>query len=256
MIATWDDHDYGENDAGADYPMREESRQVFLEFWGEPEGSPRWNRDGVYAAYSYGPAGQRVQVILLDLRYNRSEQLRVSDADYAERDIVDMGPYAPTDDLDQNMLGDAQWVWLEQQLRQPADLRIIGTSLPFAMAFTGWETWANYPLEQQYMIDLIDDTGAEGVLFISGDTHWAEFSRLDEGVPYPLWDVTSSGLTEEWYQVSPNANRVGDGFTYRANYGLIAINWDLPDPQIVMDIRNAADETVLRQVINLSDLQR
>jgi alkaline phosphatase D len=34
ILATWDDHDYGENDAGRDYPMKEESRGIFCDFWG------------------------------------------------------------------------------------------------------------------------------------------------------------------------------------------------------------------------------
>ena len=31
--ATWDDHDYGENDAGKEYPKKEESKEIFLEFF-------------------------------------------------------------------------------------------------------------------------------------------------------------------------------------------------------------------------------
>ena len=72
VVAMWDDHDFGENDAGGDYPMKEQSREVFLDFWQEPADSPRRKRDGVYASYVFGPPGQRVQVILPDLRYNRT----------------------------------------------------------------------------------------------------------------------------------------------------------------------------------------
>ena len=72
IVAVWDDHDFGENDAGGDYPFKEQSRQRFFEFWGEPADSPRRDRDGVYASYVFGPPGKRVQVILPDLRYNRT----------------------------------------------------------------------------------------------------------------------------------------------------------------------------------------
>src|SRR5262245_54578913 len=37
LLATWDDHDFGVNDGGADYPKREESQQVFMEFFKIPE---------------------------------------------------------------------------------------------------------------------------------------------------------------------------------------------------------------------------
>ncbi len=55
--------------------MKDASRRVFLDFWGEPAGSPRRDRDGVYASYVFGPPGQRVQVILPDLRYNRTAMM-------------------------------------------------------------------------------------------------------------------------------------------------------------------------------------
>ncbi|MFO0411515.1 MAG: alkaline phosphatase D family protein [bacterium] len=75
ILATWDDHDFGENDAGADYPMKEESRRQFLDFFGAPADSPRRTRDGIYTAHVFGPPGRRVQIILPDLRWNRTPLL-------------------------------------------------------------------------------------------------------------------------------------------------------------------------------------
>ncbi len=72
ILATWDDHDYGEDDAGADYPMKEASRRIFCDFWGEPAASRRRTRDGIYTAHVFGPAGRRMQVLLPDLRFNRT----------------------------------------------------------------------------------------------------------------------------------------------------------------------------------------
>ena len=39
IIAMWDDHDYGQNDAGKEYPHKEASRQIMLDFWEEPANS-------------------------------------------------------------------------------------------------------------------------------------------------------------------------------------------------------------------------
>src|SRR5215204_5288534 len=47
VLATWDDHDLGWNDTGADYPMKKESQRLFLEFMDEPANSERWKREGV-----------------------------------------------------------------------------------------------------------------------------------------------------------------------------------------------------------------
>jgi alkaline phosphatase D len=68
ILGTWDDHDYGMNDLGADWIGREEAQQHFLDFYGEPTDSPRRRRPGVYAAYRFGPPGRTIQVILLDTR--------------------------------------------------------------------------------------------------------------------------------------------------------------------------------------------
>jgi alkaline phosphatase D len=255
VVATWDDHDYGVNDAGGDYPMKEDSKQVFLDFFGEPPDSERRLRDGgVYTSYVYGPPDRRVQVILLDTRYERSPLQRVGEAEYAQREKLNIGPYAPNTDPDARILGEDQWQWLETQLRQPAVLRLIGTSIPFLQEGTGWETWANFPVERARMMELIDRTGARGILFMTGDTHRAQFSRLDGAAPYRLWEVNSSGLTENWPHPAPDANRVGGVYT-EDNYGLIRIDWNQADPVIRLEIRDLQNSVVLHNTVHLSELQ-
>ena len=100
-------------------------------------GSPRRERDGVYGSYVFGPPGRRVQVILPDLRYNRTPHppARTSAATEYEawakqkaRGRAQVpGPYARNPDRqDATMLGERQWQWLEQQLKRPprCDLRL------------------------------------------------------------------------------------------------------------------------------------
>ena len=123
VLATWDDHDYGVNDGGADYPKRVESQQQFLDFWNEPADSPNRKRPGIYTAKIYGPEGKRVQVIVLDTRYFRSP-LKKGDKRVG-------GSWVPDDTPDKTMLGDAQWQWLEEQLRRPAEVRVIASSIQF-----------------------------------------------------------------------------------------------------------------------------
>ncbi len=255
VIATWDDHDYGENDAGREYPMKAQSKEIFLDFFNEPEGTERRTRDGgIYTSYTYGPAGQRVQIILLDTRWARSPINEVSDAEYEARQEVGAGPYTATTGPDARMLSEAQWTWLEETLREPAELHIIGTSIPFLQDGTGWETWANFPDEKGRMVDLIQETGANGTFFITGDTHWAQFSKRTSDAPYPLWEVNSSGLTENWESIPPDANRLGDVYFFD-NYGLLSIDWDAPDPEVTMEIRAVDGDLVMQNTVRLSELQ-
>ena len=250
VIATWDDHDFGINDGGTEYPMKQESKDIFLDFWKEPADTPRRSQSsGIYTAYTYGPPGQRVQVILLDLRWNRTPLKTVgSEAENDERVAQKMGPYLPVTDPNPVFLGEAQWQWFEKQLAEPAEIRFIGSSLQALPEFTGWEAWANFPAERKRLFAAITKANGGRTFLLSGDTHWSEFSRVDDAVPYPLWEITSSGLTEEWKDVSPNEHRVGDYYNL-ANYGLIEIDWDAPEPMLTFSIRDVDGKTVLRQDI-------
>ena len=256
-IAIWDDHDFGENDAGLEYPMKEESRQVMLDFWDEPADSARRTReDGIYAAYEYGPEGMRVQIILLDLRWNRTALNSVTLGSYNPGRIAkDMGPFVASEDPEAVLLGEPQWRWLEEQLGKPADLRIIGSSVQLLPEFSGWESWANFPEERSRLFSLLRKLDSKGVVIISGDTHWSEISRVDDATNYSLWEVTSSGLTEEWKKVSPNVHRVGNAYS-DANYGLIEIDWEKMSPSVAFSIKDVAGNTVMSQQLSLSELQQ
>jgi alkaline phosphatase D len=263
VLATWDDHDYGENDAGADYPLKEESRRIFCDFWGEPADSPRRSRAGIYAGYVFGPAGRRVQILLPDLRFNRTPlaERDLGGADYdvwAERraalgDAVP-GPYERNPDRAATMLGDAQWAWFESQLGVPAEVRILASSLQVAADFPGWEAWANYARDRDRLVDAIRRKAANGLFCISGDTHWAELSRLEGNVPYPLWDLTSSGLTETWPVVAPNANRVGEPWRER-NFGLIDLDWRSDRVLVTLRILDEAGVTRLEHRLDSRELR-
>ena len=257
VIAIWDDHDFGENDAGKDYPFRDPSKELFFDFWNEPKDSPRRRADdGIYGAYLYGPEDKRVHIILPDLRYNRDTLRTVSSEQKAtERDLAGLGPYLPVADKSKTMLGEAQWQWLEQQMQIPAKIKIIGSSLQYIASQPGWEAWSNFPHERQRLINLIRKYQVDGVFFISGDTHWAELSCQNKDVPYPLWDMTSSGLTQTWENVSPNAWRWNDLSFSGQNFGAIYIDWELKDPLVIFEVRDVKGQRVFQHTILLSSLK-
>jgi alkaline phosphatase D len=221
-LAIWDDHDMGLNDGGAAFSGKAASREVFLDFWQVPQGDARRQRaDGVYHAEIWGPPGQRVQLIGLDVRSFKSawKPTDQRDAPGRERYLPDNAPGA-------TLLGDAQWQWLEQQLRQPAEVRLLMSGIQVVVQGHGWEGWHLMPREQQRLLDLLDRTAAKGVVLLSGDRHVGALYRHNRGgKAYPLHEMTSSGLTHAWSQArEPGPNRLGELFT--ANHvGLIDIDW-------------------------------
>ena len=114
ILPTWDDHDYACGDCGADFPLREESEAHFENFWGLSSDDPRTQRPGVYFSRMHKSHGKKIQIIVLDTRYFRSG--------LTPTPKKDRGPgkerYIPSEAKDQNMLGDAQWAWLEGELKR------------------------------------------------------------------------------------------------------------------------------------------
>lgn len=249
IIATWDDHDYGVNDGGFEYPMKKESAELFLDFWQVPADHPRRSHDGIYGAYCFGPPGKRVQVILPDNRTFRSPLLGLSVEPEGK------GNYLVNPDPTSTMLGEAQWDWLEHVLRQPADVRIFASSTQVLADAPGYEAWVNYQADYQRLIDVIDFTQAEGLFMISGDTHYAELSRRSDGVPYPLYDLTSSGITEVWKFLGPNKNRIAQA-PLAQNFGRITIDWSGKDPLVTMEVEVLDGSIGISQQVRLSELRQ
>lgn len=255
LIAIWDDHDFGQNDAGKEYPEKEASRKIMLDFWREPKESARRQRsDGIYTSYFYGDGENTVHVILPDLRWNRDALNEVGVFENMTKRLPkDMGPYSPSESPNASMLGETQWQWLEKELLRPAKIKIIASSLQLIADFTGWESWSNFPADRNRLFAFIRKNRVNGVMIISGDTHWGEISKYTQQMDYPIWEVTSSGLTEEWKAVSPNKHRIGE-FTHSVNYGVLNIDWQSTDPKIIFGLKDEKGQFVMRQDFSLSSI--
>ena len=249
--ATWDNHDYGANDAGAEYPMRAQSQQVFMDFFGVPPDAAPRQRAGVYDVHWYGPPGRQVQIILLDTRYFRSP-LQPAPANWTCPRVN----YAPNTNPQATLLGKEQWTWLAEQLRQPDKLRIIASSIQVIPDEHCFEKWSNFPLERERLLATIRESAAGGVVLISGDRHLAEISRLDASyVGYPLYELTSSGM---------NSARAGRGESNRHrvtmenfrgdNFGVIEIDWSGTSARLSLQVRDVEGSIVQQHDIDLVEL--
>ena len=252
IYATWDDHDYGKNDAGKEYPKKEESKEIFLNFWEEPKGTERRKRPGIYTSYMRESAGKKLQIIILDERTFRDPILK---APKKNKKVLPpwKNQYKPHDKAGSNFLGQEQWSWLEKELQKPADLRIIASGSQFGHDYNGYESWTLFPFERERMFKLIEKTPANGVVFISGDVHWGELSKVERKGMYPIYDITSSGINKSWKSFEPNSKRVGK--VMRENhFGQIEIDWSLKDPKLSFSIIDLKGKKVIDHKISLSKL--
>jgi alkaline phosphatase D len=226
-VVIWDDHDYGLNNGGAAFSGKVASKKRFVDFWGPlgaiPAGSPRRTREGNYDSVVMGPVGRQIQFIMLDVRYFKG--------------------VAPSG----TVLGPAQWQWLADELRRPAEIRIIMSGIEVVGSSTSSEGWAQFPQEQQNLYDVIKASQARGVLIVSGDKHYAEISRRDVGLGYPLYDFTASALNAS-NSYAPQANLYRDTPTaanQAHNFGFLTIDWAAADRPIAFQIFNAETGVVL-----------
>ena len=253
FFATWDDHDFGRNDAGRHYPFKKESKEIFLSFFDEPDTSQRRKHEGIYHVEYIKKEGRTIQLILLDNRTFRDDVRLFDSTAPTPRDTYFYAlDYSIHQNSDSTLLGEEQWQWLEQVLKEPADLRLVCSGTQFGIEYNGYEAWANYPHEQQRLIELIKKTRASGVLFLTGDVHYGELSKLKVPGLYPLYDFTSSGITSTWSFATPNKNRI-EGPVMDNNIGLITVRWE-SDPLIEFQLLDASNNCRVQYALRLSEI--
>ena len=235
VLTTWDDHDYGLDNAGAEFAAKYQSEALFEEVWAIPASDPRKSRDGIYHRRIVGPMGRRVQMILLDTRFFRtSPESENSDA------------------LEPTMLGVEQWRWLETNFDEPAEIRILVSSIPLLSQNDQGESWNGWPRERERLFAMLDRTSGTIVL-LSGDSHFGSFYRRTDTGDQPLWELTSSSLNlplpEANQYVDSDPARVGPAH-FEENFGFLSIDWTAK--VISLELRNAAGETIAAQRIPVS----
>ncbi|MGJ8656154.1 MAG: alkaline phosphatase D family protein [Akkermansiaceae bacterium] len=248
IIPIWDDHDYGVNDAGEEYPEKAQSQKIFLDTYGFPEDHPARSRKGIYHTYTQGPEGKVTQIINLDTRYHRSALDR--------RKVGRRQEYFPVTDPKATMLGDAQWAWLEAELKKPADLRIIVSSIQIISSEHRFEKWSNIPAERQRFLDLLKKSNVKRVVILSGDRHLAEISKLtpaDTNLNFDLIELTSSGLTHASAPKGPNKYQVPGSFANVINFGTLDIDWSNKIPKVSLAILDRDGKQIFKVDTNFKE---
>ncbi|MEC7905751.1 MAG: alkaline phosphatase family protein, partial [Verrucomicrobiota bacterium] len=91
-----------------------------------------------------------------------------------------------------------------------------------------------------------------------GDRHIHEIAvKNDSETPYPLYEVTSSGLTHSYssFPGEPNKYRLGKVFSGKG-FGMMTIDWDDLGSMIRLQIRDERNEIKREVTIPLDNLSR
>lgn len=239
IIGVWDDHDYGINDGGKHFAQKKASRDVMFDFLGVPADAPDRKREGAYASHTYGEGEQQVKVILLDGRYFRDTLSRVNR-------VYQINPSG-------QILGDAQWKWLENELKtSTARVNFIVSGIQFLPTEHAYEKWANFPQEREKLLNLIASSGVQNPILLSGDRHIAEIMKLvDTRFPKGLFEVTASGLTHTWSGMAEEKNSLRvSGLIAQLNYGLASFDWT--KDEVLIEIKGENGHIHAQQTIPLA----
>ena len=241
LHVIWDDHDYGINDGGGTYSLKENAQDMYLDFWNIPTNDIRRTRAGIYTNKMINIDGFKVHLILLDTRYFRSDLYKT----------IGISPvYKKNISPDATILGQDQWAWLEETINKKADLVIISTSIQLLATSHRFEKWSNFPHEHIRMKKLLKQSKIP-VLIISGDRHQGAIYEEDN-----LFEITSSSLNKA---LSPSKfigrpkeiddAMVGDMYSGE-NYGLITI--DTEKKEYLIELKDLKGQKVRELLVPLS----
>lgn len=207
--ATWDDHDFGSNDACKTYPLKETTLSLFKSYWANKTYGE--NNQGVYSMFSFSDA----DFFMLDDRYFRDYQF-LNDS---------LNP-------DKTQLGEQQIQWLFNNLvYSRAPFKFIAIGGQFLNENTDKESYNFYKKERERIINFIIVNKISGVIFLTGDRHHTELiknTNVEPKLGYALYDLTSSAISSRASDLSKssefnNPMRVANTLVMENNFCNISI---------------------------------
>lgn len=232
-IAIWDDHDYGPNNSDRSYILKDAATEAFRAFWANPGyGLP--GQGGITTSFEWGD----VQFFLLDNRYFRSNNRRTTGQ--------------------RTMIGEAQFQWLIDALKKSrANFKIVAIGGQVLNPVPKYENWAGvFPEERERLLQTLRRERIEGVVFIDGDRHHSEITRMPMPEFYPLYDFTISPLTSSAHDATSEANhfRVEGSMIVRRNFATFSFSGPFNDRKLTVTYYDSDGNQLLEHEIRAQDL--
>jgi alkaline phosphatase D len=228
VYATWDDHDYFNNDRWGipkGYTLRDKECvcDVFKRAWNNPSYGFGDERRGVFLRTRIGPC----DVIMTDERYFRTGEKG-------------------------SFLGDEQMAWLEQQLldcKGPFIILSNGTMWSDYVS-NGKDSWGVWdPEGRERIFKLIEKHRIGGVLLISGDRHGARGFRIPRpsGFNFYEFEAGSLGGRTGPPPTRPEWDTQFYGISGKYAFGEFTIDATIPDPEVTFRLIQE-DGTIIHEL--------
>ncbi len=223
--AIWDDHDYGPNDSDWTYPLKHHALEAFREFW-PSESYGAGHTEGATSGFAWNDC----QFFLLDNRWYRTVETENG-----------------------SILGAQQMYWLLESLKaSKATYKFVAVGGQFLSDLKAFENHANYEEERQMIIDYIDEHKIKGVVFMTGDRHHSEVSRLETENGIVIYDITSSALTSKTYDHSKENNtlRVPGSIIGDRNFATVEVTGKRKEREVKVTFYGADGKEIWNYTLN------
>lgn len=235
-FAIWDDHDFGPNDGDRSFYFKYETQNAFKNFWANKTyGTDANQKEGIYSTFNWGDA----QFFLLDDRFFKSPNDRLT----GEKTII----------------GSIQFEWLIDALSSSkVAFKIIVIGGQVLNPSARFENYENYPKEKEKLLSEIEANKIKGVLFLTGDRHFSELSKLNRENTYPLYDWTVSPLTSgvgNSYKDDVNKNRVEGSLFAQNNFGILSFSGNKANRQLKLTLFDVQGKELWNKVITKKEME-
>lgn len=230
--AIWDDHDFGPNDCDGSWIHKDWAQSAFEAFWANPSYGVPGRVEGIASAFRFVD----MDFFLMDNRTHRvNHKMNTTTT---------------------QMLGREQLDWLIEALkasRAPFKFVAVGGQVVSDAAI--YENMAQFPAERSELLDRIDKEGIRGVVFLTGDRHNTELSRIELPNGGLVYDLTASPLTSGSYDHTdePNNHRIGGSMVGVRNYAALNFSGPRKDRKCEIEIRDSEGELIWTYALQAKD---
>ena len=241
QYSIWDDHDYGPDNSGKSFYLKNESREIFKNYMLNPSYGEEGK--GIYTKISYSD----VELFLTDDRFFRSED-----------DMPDTVNGMPS--KDKHFFGPMQMDWLKNSLEfSTATFKIIVIGSQILNPLGKSESMQRYSAEYNELINFIRNQKINGVVFFSGDRHHSEVIKVEQPGFYSLYDVTISpytaGISKANGEEKNSIYRVNGTLVEENNFGKISVSGNKENRIMKVDFIGTKGQKLGTWSVNSNELK-